>query len=305
MIVESMEEMDSYIYDKPEKTLEVIESWCTSNHKEFFFNLKSLDTIPAGLYNLCYSQTNGYGVQKLNHVKEDFIMLPSSPHEKIIEGIEKFWANKKEYIKYGLSPKRGVILYGDAGCGKSSCVYLVIDKIKNDQNGIAVYFNNPDNWIEVARMIRKIEKERPLLCIIEDLDLVILKYGEDTFLNFLDGLNSVDNVVYIATTNNINNISDRIKNRPSRFDVLYQIKKPTVQDAEVYFTSMVLPEDIEIYSIAKLAKDTKGFSMAHLRETFISLYIMKSDYTETITRLKHKKIADTPSIGFGSRDDED
>ena len=188
---------------------------------------------------------------------------------------------------------------------KSSCVYLVIDKIKNDQNGIAVYFNNPDNWIEVARMIRKIEKERPILCIIEDLDLVIEKFGEDTFLNFLDGLNSVDNVVYIATTNNINNISDRIKNRPSRFDVLYEIKKPTVKDAQMYFTSMILPEDKDIYAIPKLAKDTKGFSMAHLRETFISLYIMKSDYTETIERLKHKNISDVPKIGFGFSDDED
>lgn len=297
-------EMEDLFFEKQEIPLEVIESWCTTNHKEFFFNLKSLNTIPPGLYNLCYSQTNGYGVQKLNYTKEDYISLPSSSHKEIVEGIKKFWANKDTFAKYKLSPKRGIIMYGKPGCGKTVCVYLLAEEIKA-QNGLAIYFNNPENWIEVAKMIRKIEKDRPILCIIEDLDLVISKHGENEFLNFLDGLNSVDNVVYVGTTNNINNISDRIKNRPSRFDQLYEIKPPTVDDREYYFEHMIHTEDKELYDIKKLAKDTKDFSMAHLRETFISLYIMKGEYDETLKRLKKKKIADGPAMGFGLDDDDD
>jgi hypothetical protein len=303
-MVEFEMDMNDLLYEKEDKTVEVVESWCTSNHKEYFFNLKSVDSIPAGLYTLCYSQMSGYGVAKMPYNKEEFITLQSSPHDKILEGIKKFWANKETYKKYGLTPKRGIILFGDPGCGKTSCIYLLVEEIKK-QNGIAVYFNNPDNWIEVARMIRKIEKDRPLLCIIEDLDLVVQKFGEETFLNFLDGLNSVENVVYVATTNHINNISDRIKNRPSRFDQLYKLEKPKAVDIEAYFTHKVLEEDRELYDIKKLAKDCKDFSMAHLRETFISLYIMKADYDETIKRLKNKKIADTPTIGFGIEDERD
>jgi hypothetical protein len=37
--------------------------------------------------------------------------------------------------------------------------------------------------------------------------------------------------------------------------------------------------------------------MAHLKEAFISLYILKNPYDETIKRLKNKKIADE-RIGF-------
>jgi hypothetical protein len=297
--------MDEMFYDKPEKTVEMVESWCTSNHKEYFFSLKSIDTVPSGLYNLCYSQTNGFGIQKLGYKKDDFLHLPSSPHKEIIAGINKFWSNKATYVKYGLSPKRGIILYGDPGCGKTSCIFLLVEEIKS-KNGIAVYFNNPDNWIEVARMIRKIEKDRPILCIIEDIDLVIQRFGEDVFLNFLDGLNSVDNVVYVATTNNINNISDRIKNRPSRFDHLYKIEKPNKKDREAYFKHMVHEDDLNLHDMKKLVTDTHEFSMAHLRETFISLYIMRNEYDATLKRLKNKKIVDTPNIGFSmDLDDEE
>lgn len=306
---EAMEHMEEFMEDlfyerTSEKPLETIESWVTSNNKEYFFSLRSIPSIPSGLYNLCYSQTNGYGVQRADYKKDEFLHLPSSPHNEILEGIKKFWANKELFYKYSLSPKRGVILYGEPGCGKTSCIYLLIEEIKT-QNGIAVYFNNPENWISVATMIRKIEKDRPILCIIEDLDLVISKFGEQEFLNFLDGLNSVENVVYVATTNNINNIPDRIKNRPSRFDQCYRIKKPDQKDREHYFDKMVLEEDKGLHDLKKLAKDTKDFSMAHLKETFISLFIMRTEYKLTLDRLKKKKIVDTPNIGFDIGDDDE
>jgi hypothetical protein len=52
----------------------------------------------------------------------------------------------------------------------------------------------------------------------------------------------------------------------------------------------------------KLVKDTNGYTMAHLKETFISLYILKNPYDETIKRLKNKKIADE-RMGFDLSDD--
>jgi hypothetical protein len=42
--------------------------------------------------------------------------------------------------------------------------------------------------------------------------------------------------------------------------------------------------------------------MSHLKETFISLYILKNDYTDTIKRLKKSKLADE-RIGFDLSDE--
>ncbi len=280
-----------------------VESWVTIDNKNFFFSFKCIDTIPSGLYSMTYNDQQGFGVTNMEYKSEEFFHLPSLPHDKIIGDLQKFWDNKDKFTKYNLNPKRGIILHGHPGCGKTSLIYLLIEEIKK-RNGLSIYFDVPENWVEIARLIRKVEKERPLLCIIEDIDLVIAKHGEEPFLNFLDGLNSINNVVYVATTNNIEKIPDRIKDRPSRFDKKYEIKKPNDSDRLLYFQTKLLEEDKKKYDLKKLVKDTTNFTMAHIKEVFISLYILDNPYEEVISRLKKSKITDNP-IGFNLNEDYD
>lgn len=287
--------------DHLEKILPSIESWYTINNNDFYFNFKTVATVDSGLYTMIYNEGNGFGISKMNYKSDEFFHLPSLPHNQIIDDLKKFWDNIDRFKTYNLTPKRGIILYGDPGCGKTSLIHLLVDELKK-YNGISIYFDNPFNWVELAKLVRKVEKTRPLLCIIEDLDLVIDKFGEEVFLNFLDGLNSIENVVYVATTNNLERIPDRIKDRPSRFDKKYKIEKPTSSDRKLYFESILTDEDKTLYDLDKLVKDTDKYTMAHLKETFISLYILKNDYTETIKRLKRSKIADE-RIGFDLSED--
>jgi SpoVK/Ycf46/Vps4 family AAA+-type ATPase len=107
----------------------------------------------------------------------------------------------------------------------------------------------------------------------------------------------------VATTNNIERIPDRIKDRPSRFDKKYEIKKPNEEDRKLYFETKLLPEDLTKYNIEKLVKDTKNFTMAHLKEVFISLYILDNEYKEVIERLKKSKITEPSKIGFDLNDE--
>jgi hypothetical protein len=296
-----LEEGVAIMNDHLERILPSIESWYTINNNDFYFNFKTVATVDSGLYSMIYNEGNGFGISKLNYKSDEFFHLPSLPHNQIIEDLKKFWDNIERFKTYNLTPKRGIILYGDPGCGKTSLIHLLVDELKK-YNGISIYFDNPFNWVELAKLVRKVEKTRPLLCIIEDLDLVIEKFGEEVFLNFLDGLNSIENVVYVATTNNLEKIPERIKDRPSRFDKKYKIEKPTSNDRKLYFESILTEEDKTLYDIDKLVKDTEKYTMAHLKETFISLYILKNDYAETIKRLKNSKIADE-KIGFQFSDD--
>jgi SpoVK/Ycf46/Vps4 family AAA+-type ATPase len=101
----------------------------------------------------------------------------------------------------------------------------------------------------------------------------------------------------VATTNNLKDIPDRIKDRPSRFDKKYEVKKPTKEDRKVYFEHMIHEEDKNLYDIENIIKDTDKFSMAHLKEVFISLYILRNDYKKTMSELKNSKINES-GIGF-------
>lgn len=273
-----------------------IDTWFTPNNKDFFFNYKCLQTIPSGLYSITYTQDNGFGVSKMDYKSDEYFALPSFPHKTIISDMEKFWGSKETYNKYNITHKRGVILHGTPGGGKTSLLYLLIEEMKK-HNGICIYFDDPKTWVEVGKLIRKLEPNRPILCIIEDIDGIIIKFGEEIFLNFLDGLNQINNIIYVATTNNLKDIPDRIKNRPSRFDKKYEIKRPTADDRLAYFTHMILEEDLSKYDLKVLVKDTNGFSMAHLKEVFISLYILGSEYDKTLADLKGSKINEQ-AIGF-------
>lgn len=273
-----------------------VDTWHSPNGKDFFFNYKSIPTIESGLYSIIYTQDNGFGVSKMTYKPEDYYVLPSLPHEEIIADIQKFWDSKDQYEKYNITHKRGIILHGEPGGGKTSLIYLLIEEMKK-YNGISIYFDSPKTWTTVANLIRKIEADRPILCIIEDIDGIIDDFGEEIFLNFLDGLNQISNIVYVATTNNLKDIPDRIKDRPSRFDKKYEVKKPTAEDRKIYFERLIHEEDRELYNIDDLVKDTDKFSMAHLKEVFISLYILKTDYKKTMKDLKNSKINET-GIGF-------
>lgn len=276
--------------------LSIVESWTTINNIDFYFSFKSVPFIPADLYSMTFNDESGFGLSKMTYNKEEFLYLPTLPHKQIINDLQVFWDNKQKFLDYNLTHKRGFILYGESGCGKSSLIYLLVEEMIK-RNGISIYFDAPNKWVEIAKLVRKIEKDRPILCIIEDIDLAIDQFGEEAFLDFLDGLNSIDNVVYVATTNYLDRIPDRIKDRPSRFDKKYKIKKPEELDRKLYFESKLKGDDFTKYDIPKLIKDTRGFTMAHLKEVFISLYILGNAYDEVIPRLKKSKITDN-HIGF-------
>ena len=104
--------------------LPTVESWVTTNNKDFFFSYKSIDTLPSGLYSMTYNDNHGFGLSKMEYKSEEFFHLPSLPHKQIVKDLQAFWDNKQKFIQYNLNPKRGIILHGDPGCGKTSLIYL-------------------------------------------------------------------------------------------------------------------------------------------------------------------------------------
>ena len=77
---------------------------------------------------------------------------------------------------------------------------------------------------------------------------------------------------------------------------------PKKADREHYFKTKIQGDDRDKYDISKLVKDTNDFSMAHLKEVFISLYLLDKDYDIVINQLRSVKLSD--KIGFNIVDSE-
>jgi SpoVK/Ycf46/Vps4 family AAA+-type ATPase len=122
---------------------------------------------------------------------------------------------------------------------------------------------------------------------MEDLDQIIYHGNVSAILNLLDGVEaSVDNVVWLATTNRPERLEQNIKNRPSRFDRRFEFKDPDITARRAYLASLIKERDYGKYDLDVWSKDTEGFSFAHMKELFISVVIFGNSYADVIAELK-------------------
>jgi len=143
---------------------------------------------------------------------------------------------------------------------------------------------------------------------MEDLDAILERRSESIVLNILDGVDKIDKIVFLATTNYPERLGPRIVNRPSRFDKRIKIGNPNDSARKMYLEHLVQRDGERITDIDKWVTDTKGFSLAHLKELFVAVTIIGDTYDVALTILKsmRENISsdqddDERNVGFGSR----
>lgn len=144
--------------------------------------------------------------------------------------------------------------------------------------------DDPEDDGQAIRRLRQVEPTRPILAIVEEIDMRINPYSEADWASLLDGELNVDNIIWLATTNNIEKLHNRFKNRPSRFDVVIEVGMPSKNDRARYVLNKF--KDIDPELLNKIATDTDGFSLAHVKELLVSTYCLEADYDKTLKRLQ-------------------
>lgn len=261
-------------------------SWVRKNNSFFVTAKPNTETIPAGLYDIKVSMQAGVYLEKRSVILDELFYIPDDTIKKIVVDMNKFWNARARYEEYGITYKRGILMYGPPGTGKTSLINLLIAQIISEYNGIVLNVEDIDNFISMSHTLRALEPDKPILAIIEDLDSFMMYNSTKKFLNVLDGNLQVDNVVYLATTNYLDRLEDRIKNRPSRFDRRYEIGYPKDDARKFYFENKLKEEDLLKYPIDQWVKDTDQFTFSHLRELIASVVVMDNDYHDTIAQLR-------------------
>jgi hypothetical protein len=264
--------------------------------------------LPSGFYEINADGTIGTYMELKQVNTDELYQLPSPELTDIIEDIEKFWNRADKYKEYGFLHKRGILLYGAPGAGKSGIIQLCTKHLIEKMNGIVINLTNGDQielYSKFIGSLRTVEPNRPLIVILEDIDSIA---GEGTWstsmlLNLLDGVKQIDNVVYIATTNYPEKLEERITNRPSRFDRRYEIEAPNAEVREAYIKNKLNATDLKKIDIKDWVKKTEGMSLAHMRELIISVVTMDNSFEDTIARLNGLKVkpkikSKSKKIGF-------
>lgn len=263
-----------------------------SNGNNFWGSTLSLDQLPAGLYRPGEAPGIGVYLDKTIVDIDDIIDLPDSPSAEVIEEIRSFWKMEQKFLDRGFLFKRGVLLWGAPGSGKTTTLQQLISIVVKEYQGIGVFIENPGLASRALQMVRRIEPVRPLVVLIEDIDALVQRYGESEYLALLDGEAQVSNVVYVGTTNYPRRLDRRFVDRPSRFDLIKQIGMPTAAMRRAYLAAK--EPSLTNKELVDWVRVSCGFSIAHLREMIILCKCYGRSLKDAVARLESMREG-TPS----------
>lgn len=243
--------------------------------------------LPPGVYRLGNSPRGLY-FSRVRVMTDKLIDLKDSASSEIIAGIRTFWASEAKFKARGILYKRGVLLWGPPGSGKTVTVSLLINDLVSE-GGMVILCESPDLTVAALQQVRRIEPDRRLIVVEEDIEEMMRHHGEHSLLALLDGENQIANVVHVATTNYPDQLGARIVNRPSRFDEVKKIGMPNAAARAEYFIHTV-GQDLDVEEMARWIADTDDMSIAHLRELVVAVFCLGRGYEETLERLKKMQI---------------
>lgn len=248
--------------------------------------VKMVQHLPPGAYTIDTNR-DGFVINKCDVNTDQLYKFNDNISNKVLEEIKDFWSKAELYKKHNFVHKRGLLLQGPPGCGKTSIINILIGEIVK-LKGLVFFVKTLKNFSTLTEalstVVRVIEKDTPIITIIEDVDQMIEANGSDSpFLNFLDGNNSIDHHLVILTSNNTNSLSSALI-RPSRVDMLVSLDNPNSDIRREYLKEKGFPEDL----LEECVQKTNNFSFAKLKEIFVGVVILNKTIDDVIQQLDNQ-----------------
>ena len=277
-------------------------------------------------------------LEKLQVTKEDFdyamrMVQPSAMREVLVEvpkvkwddvgGLEEVKGSLNEAVEWplknpdsfkrlGISPPRGIMLYGPPGCGKT----FIVKALANESGANFISIKGPEllsKWVgeseqHVRDIFRRAKQVAPCIVFFDEIDALAPRRGTDSgthvmenvvsqMLTEMSGIEDMNGVVIIAATNRPD-IVDPALLRPGRFDRLIYVPAPDKKTRLEILKKQTKSMPLKGVDLDTLAEKTEGYSGADLealvreaalfalREDMKAKEVTRKNFDEALKRVK-------------------
>lgn len=202
----------------------------------------------------------------------DKVILPEELRKSLQTNFSTFFKGPEAFIKAGVAYRRGILLCGAPGTGKTSILKAIMSQYPNIP--FFIFEKTYDDvYVEDLRsMFAEAARLQPAVVVIEDIDRLVdnNSFPIQDLLNVLDGLGSVPGVMTIATANNEQQLDPALVERPSRFDLVVRVPMPDTEHREGYIKDRSKQLEIVLSDkeMTKLLDQTSKYTMAQMQELF-------------------------------------
>lgn len=208
----------------------------------------------------------------------DNLVLHGTLKHDILGDLRSFFNARATYDEYGVPWKRGVLLIGPPGNGKTHTVKALVNALEQPCLYVKSLKGDHDtDHHNISAVFARARESAPCILVLEDLDSLITGDNRSFFLNEMDGFAANNGILTLATTNHPERLDAAIIDRPSRFDRKYHFPLPALNERLGYIrlwnASLKPALRLDDAAAITIAAQTEGFSFAYLKELFLTAMV--------------------------------
>jgi hypothetical protein len=214
-------------------------------------------------------------------MSRDELILPAATFEDLRRQVVGVARNSARLRAAGQHLKRGMLLHGPPGVGKTHSVRYLISELV----GATVIELTGETLHGIREACSVARTLQPAMIVVEDVDLIAEErshYGGETpllftLLNEMDGLEEDADVVFLLTTNRADLLEPALASRPGRVDQAVHIELPDRESrrrlVELYRGSL----DIDLTRLDTVLDRTDGVTASFLKELLRRAAVVAAD----------------------------
>jgi transitional endoplasmic reticulum ATPase len=212
------------------------------------------------------------------NVKWDDVGGLDNVKQELKEAVEWPLQHPESFVRMGVRPPQGVLLYGAPGTGKT----LLAKAVAKEAEANFILVKGPEllsKWVgesekAVREIFKKARQTSPTIIFFDEIDALAPRRGMSSenhvservvnqLLTEMDGLEEMHDVVIIAATNRPDIVDPGLL-RPGRFDRIILVPAPDVGAREEIFKVHTKGMPLKSVDLKDLATKTEGYAGADI-----------------------------------------